>query len=190
MSNAAMWLVGLAAAGGIALAVSHANAAEAAPGPEPLPPETKPPVGPAPGPGTAGGSSGGPGGGGSGAPAPEPPQNIPDPTPGGVLPDILRNIDLSGLEVASFAGISNFDPGNHPFYTWIVSHSLNDMEMHIFVSVEHPDEWISAFWHPDPPGSTPDHHYIEFKVSDTPGKAWMERNILKMLGVIAPADFS
>lgn len=205
MSNAALWLVALGAGVGIALAVSHADAAEPAPeSPHPLPDTDNPPdasgeattPGGSPGGdggpagGSAGGSAGGPGGAGSGAPTtpgPGPTPNVPDPT--GVLPTELQMIYLSGLEVGKYVGLSTANPGGHTFHTWVIEHTINDMTMTIYVSTEHPDEWVSAFWHDDPPGSEPAGHFIVYMASETPGKDWMLKHLLR-IDKPAPPDFT
>lgn len=192
-------LVGVAAAVGIGLAVSHADAAEPDPpfvDPDPdfdspddsgvVPEPAKPPV---PKPSTGNGS-------GAGTGAPVPPAGPPaasgeggsasgappilGPARPDLLPPELQNIDLSGNEQVLFTGIHTIPGGNevHPFYTWVVKNGLNGMDMDLFVSVENPLDWISTFVHPDPPGSSPPSHMIIYKMSQLqPMKDWMVVNI-------------
>ncbi len=165
MSKAALVLVGIAAAVGIGLAVRDADA-------EPKPPKVPsqddpdadegdvqetpdlPPVPEVPGPGTDPGSGSG---------APEITSDLPGSPRAQLIPDELRNINLSGHESYNYRGISNFGPG-FDFDTWQVRDGLNGMDMIIYRSVTNPDNWISLFVHPDPPPSEPPFHYIVHKV--------------------------
>lgn len=182
MSKAALVLVGLAAAVGIGLAVNHADAAPKPPKPPSQddpdaddgeviehpdnPPQPEDPGNevqePIPDP-PAGGN--GPGTG-TGAP------NTPDFAD---LPDELRNIDLSGNEQYLPSGSIITD--GKPFRVWQVANTLNGMDMIIYRSIDTPENWISMFIHPDPPGSTPPSHMIVYKMSESPLKLWMIQNL-------------
>jgi hypothetical protein len=177
MSKAALILVGLAAALGLGLAVRDADAA-----PAPLPDEDEPVDEPSPPPepeepeGSGSGPSPDPGAG-SGAP------RIRSTLPGSprinLIPDEVRNVNLSGEEVYEYQGINSFAPG-FDFDTWMIFNSLNEMDIVVYKSVVKPSDWIAMFIKIDPPGSVPDFHYIVYKVSDSPIKDWMLLNLAKV----------
>lgn len=172
MSKAALIAVGIAAAIGVALAVKDADAAPEAPRPRPpsqddpdadegevIPEPSQPPTPQAPE-----GEGAGPGPDpGSGSGAPPITSDLPGSPRAQLIPDQLRNINLSGNEKYNYRGISNFGPG-FDFDTWQVRDGLNGMDMVIYASVTNPDNWISLFVHPDPPPSEPPFHYIIHKV--------------------------
>lgn len=166
MAKAALVLVGLAAAAGVALVVSKSKAAEPLP---PTNPNPTPPTGPIPAGNTPPPANGTPGAGSAGPP-------IQDPNLINLLPPALQDIQLSGQEELEYIGPNTF--GGRIFNEWAVHHSLNDMTVNIWVAIDNPDDWISAFWHVDPAGSTPAAHWIVYKVTDGPNAQWLKDNIL------------
>jgi len=99
-----------------------------------------------------------------------------------VLPPPFDEMSLfPGVKSLQFAGIDGYGPEGIMFGRWLQPQNIAaaDMPLYIFVSVENPRDWISAFLHTDPPGSNPPSHYIEYEVSnDTKNAAWMRHNLL------------
>lgn len=81
-----------------------------------------------------------------------------------LLPEPLKNIDLSGKESWSYGGEQTIGAGGK-WHVWRVDDSLNGMPITIAVSVQHPEDWIAFFTHYDPPGSVPPTHSIVYKIS-------------------------
>lgn len=197
MSKAALALVGLVAGIGVLVAVKSAEAAETIPPPDPndnidtgddvVTPEPDEP--PDPGPDTSPGqpSAGEDTGSGSGEPI------ITDPTDPNFARDIiltaetilsgpLANVDLRGIKTLHFEDIGSPipAPGQPKFMEWSGTQDVagSPMPVHVFVSFDNPEEWITGFRKEDPPGSIPPFHWILFRVSDTPNRDWMIFNIL------------
>lgn len=186
MSKAALILVGIIGAVGVGLAVRDADAT---PKPPRKPTQDDPdaedgdvilePSQP-PQPSGANGSGAGPSpvpGSGNGTP------RIRSTMPGSprinLVPDEVRNVNLTGHEVYEYQGINMFGP-DKDFDTWMVFNTLNGMDMVIYKSVVNPADWIAMFIKQDPPGSVPDFHYIVYKVGEGPSKDWMLLNLAKV----------
>lgn len=198
MSKAALALVGLIAGVGVLAAIKSADAAEADP-PDPndnidtgddviteepdSPPEPQGP-GEVPDLPAAGGNSGA----GSGAPiqtnptSPDFVPNIDILRPETILAGPLANVNLDGITSLHYLGMGKPipAPGQPDFMEWVATSTLtpSGMPVHIWVSFDNPNEWITAFLKEDPPGSIPPFHWIPLRVSNTQNKDWMTINIL------------
>lgn len=104
---------------------------------------------------------------------PQEPAEPANPTPGpgsgavpmiDLLPEPLKDIDLSGKESWSYGGKQTIGAGGE-WHVWRVDDSLNEMPITIAVSVNHPEDWIAFFTHYDAPGSVPPSHSIVYKIS-------------------------
>lgn len=181
MSKAALILVGLVGALGVALAVKDADAKPAPPrrptqddpdaedGEVQETPDQPPqPEGAGPGPSPGAGSG-----------APEMHSLLPNSPRAELVPPQVRNVNLSGDEVYEYQGISNFGPGRD-YDAWMVYNTLNDMNMVIYRSLTDPEDWIAMFIHIDPPGSEPPSHMIVFAIGDGPNRDWKLLNLAKV----------
>jgi hypothetical protein len=89
----------------------------------------------------------------------------------------LIPLDLQAGSEIHYAGIVRYSNLQLPFHSWVIDHSINGMQMYIFVSATAPNEWIAMFKHLDPPPSEPPFHFVLYRVSDTPSKNWMLENL-------------
>ena len=120
---------------------------------------------------------------------PQEPAEPAGPTPGpgsgsvpmiDLLPNELKDVDLSGNEEWSYRGVGHVGSPPIDYHIWDVANSLNGMPLIIFVGIQHPQDWIAFFVHTDPPGSSPAKHNIVFKISPTAShqhQKWMLKNI-------------
>lgn len=182
MSKAALILVGIAAAAGLALTVNRVSAE-----PETRPrrptqddPDAEdgevidtPDLPPKPEEGSPGPSPGA----GSGAPPMH--SLLPDSPRADLIPPQVRNVNLSGNEVYEYQGISNFGAG-FDYDTWMIYDTLNGMNMVVHKSVISPEDWIAMFIHIDPPPSEPPSHMIVFAIGDGPNRDWKLLNLAKV----------
>lgn len=144
------------------------------------------------------GSGGGTPGSGNGTPLILNPLDplFPFPEPGGspfqipvgnltVWPAPFDSMGLLGLSAIEFRGVKNFGPEAVPFAEWLsrgqqIVPNETMPDLWIWVSLENPDDWISAFRKYDPPGSIPPARFIEYQASPaSKNAAWMRSNILK-----------
>lgn len=97
-----------------------------------------------------------------------------------LIPEAVRNIDLSGNELYRYDGLAPYGFLQLKFHKWTVTDSLNGLPVEIFRGETNANDWIAFFWKQDPPGSTPEAHAIVYKISPTASeqhKAWMLKNI-------------